>query len=1758
MNRTPDTTDPLDRFFVPVASWFRDVFIEPTVVQSQAWDAISRGDHALVVAPTGSGKTLAAFLWALSRLTSQGLMRGTGQDANRTSGTRVLYISPLKALGVDVERNLQVPLAGIARTAAASDDPTHADIAPVSIGVRSGDTPQAERAKLLRTPPDILITTPESLYLMLTSKACGTLRNVDTVIVDEVHAVAGTKRGTHLALSLERLDQLTEQNVQRIGLSATVNPVDTVASFLGGDRPVTVVNPPTQKLWDVKVRSVVEDFRDPPVLDDALPDDTDGAGGADPIDEALLGPSLIGEGVGGITDVGSGRRVASGVDKESALPQQKSVWPHVQRAIYEQIMDNRSTLVFVNSRRTAERLTGALNEMWAEEHDPDSLAAPTRRDPAQLMAQSGSVAAAPQVIARAHHGSVSKDERADIETALKDGSLRCVVATSSLELGIDMGLVDHVVQVGAPPSVSSAVQRFGRAGHTVGAVSRGTVYPLHRADAEVAAVIVDRMLAGDLEPLQVVTNALDVLAQQTVAMTAQATHRVGQGSGGTGEAAGSGDAADSGDSRNTLHPGMVEVEEWFRTVRWAHPYAALPREAFDGVIELVSGRYPSTDFSDLRPKVIYDPVAGTLEARPGAQRTAVTSGGTIPDRGLFGVFLPADGAESGAGAGGRRVGELDEEMVYESRVGDVFTLGASSWRITEITRDQVIVTPAAGHTGRLPFWVGDAEGRPAELAPVIGAARRGWGKGGEDDVRTASFLDDNTRTNLDTFYAEQREATQVVPDERTILIERFHDEVGDWRVVVHTPWGRSVNAPWALAIGATLSRHSGIDAMAVAGDDGIVLRLPYTEDPPGVELLTGGAGGVQDTGSGGSVDTAPVVNEVTDAVGSSALFAGRFRECAARSLLLPRRNPGKRQPLWQQRQRASQLLDIARPHPEFPVMVETMRECLRDVYDLPALEKVVGAVGSRRMRVAEITTDAPSAFAESLLFSYTGAFLYEGDSAERAAALSVDPALLAAVLGQRGEGLELDPAVVEEIVASLQWLASGRQARSAEQVVDMLRALGPLTPEEVARRIDPSATPATPAASGSSIATAASDGIRGSGPDAILAEVRAVIPRRVCEVKVGGTLRWAVVEDAALLRDGLGIPVPPGVAASQDRVVDAVDQLVLRWARTHGPFEASDIATEFGLGVATADALAKRWVSARRLEAHTSGTIAADTADTADTAGATSGSADYYVDAGVLRRLRAATLAKARGSLEPVSPQTYASFLQEWHALGIGEREDLPAVIEQLAGVALPASAWETVVLPSRIPGYQSTDLDDLMASGEIVVVGAGVGGGAGGATDPRIMLLPADLAPLLVEDLEAEDGAAGNLTAPVALGPVAQVIRDKVSGGGAFLAAEIERTLGEADPSGTAAGTAAGAAGDSTSGAATRPSHDAVDSAIWELFDAGQLMPDSFAPIRARLAGTGFTDRPAGAGRGDGRGTTGAGASGSGASGSAAGNRGVHKAPRRNAGRGSTRRLRMGRTTFAQTVRSEEVRLRRAAMNAHAGVPGRWSLVPTAGGAVTDRAIARGEAWLDRYAVVTRGSIVAEHTEGGFAAAYRMLTAWEDNGTVLRGYIVDGLGGAQFASREVIDRLRDMEEEPAPAESSTPVLLAASDPANPFGAAVPWPDNGAAGTDASTDRASARPTRGAGALVVVQDGRLLAHLTRGGRTVTAFGRPSLGDGPVDVDPGDVQAVVSALSAAIEAKRLSPVTVEKVNGIDVMSLGAATRAWTEAGARLTPKGLIVR
>lgn len=1653
--------DPLDSFYAPVAAWFRDVFAEPTIVQTQAWRAISAGQNALVVAPTGSGKTLAAFLWSLSKL-SGGSFFNDAPTPEKSSPTKVLYISPLKALGVDVSRNLAAPLAGIARVADAMGE----TVAPVRVGVRSGDTPQSERSKLLRNPPEILVTTPESLYLMLTSKAAATLANVDTVIVDEVHAVAGTKRGTHLALSLERLEMLTGQAVQRIGLSATVNPVDKVASFLGGDRPVTVVNPEQPKSWDVQVTSVVEDFQDPPAAEDIALAKYEGASEEepdeepiDPIDEALLGPSLIGEGVGGSTQNGSGARVASGVDKESALPQQKSVWPHVQKAIYQQVMENRSTLVFVNSRRAAERLTGALNEEWAKEYDPDALAALTRRDPAQLMAQSGAVRGiSGEGVARAHHGSVSKEERADIEAALKSGELRCVVATSSLELGIDMGLVDHVVQVGAPPSVAAAVQRCGRAGHTVGATSHATIYPLHKQDAEAAVVVVDRLLKGELEPLHVVHNALDVLAQQTVAASVQAS----------------------------AGKGALDVEEWWRVVRRAHPFSTLPREAFDGVVEMLSGRYPSTDFADLKARVVYDPVAGTLEARPGSQRLAVTSGGTIPDRGMFGVFLAA-----GENDGARRVGELDEEMVYESRVGDVFTLGASSWRILEINRDQVIVAPAAGHTGRLPFWVGDAAGRPVELGMAIGENRRTWGSDTLGDIRSADFVDAHTRANLDAYYQEQKETAGIIPDERTVLIERFRDDIGDWRVVVHTPFGRGVNAPWALALGAELNRRTGIDAMAVAGDDGMVLRLPYSEEPPGMELLLG------EHGFGGSERAEATLSDVMEEVGSSALFAARFRECAARALLLPRRNPGKRQPLWQQRQRAAQLLDVAREHPEFPVMVETMRECVHDVYNLDFLKTLLAGLGQRGVRLAEVTTEGPSAFAESLLFTYTSAFIYEGDSAERAAALAVDPALLAKVLGTREEGMALDPTAVRRVVDAAQWLAEGRKAGSVEQAVDMLRALGPLSTEGVCERLEPWV---------------------GTVEDS-LNQLRELIPTRLMEVNFGGQAKLAAVEDMALLRDGLGVPVPPGVAIATeqlDQVDNAIDQLLLRWMKNRGPTTASEAAAEFGLGRATADALLTKWTQStkgaqqRRLSSghfvfleDATGSVSPSGAE------ADAQSEMQYVDTGMLRRLRSATLAAARGALEPVTQQTYAQFLADWHGLGHMQREELLSVLEQLAGVPIPASAWETLVLPARIPDYQPGDLDELLSTGEVLTTGAG----QAGAKDTWVSFMPTGMVEyLLGGDAGLERGVEKK--EGTTLGMVATQILEHLQRGGAFLAAELQ--------------------------SATGAGHAEVDAALWELFDAGLVTPDSFAALRARLVEAGTTGKQA------------------------------HRAPRRNQGRGSARRVRMGRSGFARAARQ--------ALNAHSSVPGRWSAVPGvspvgatgaagAGGVErpdsAEKALAQSEAWIDRYAVVTRGAIVAEKAAGGFAEAYRTLSAWEDSGEVLRGYIVEGLGGAQFAPRDVISQLRRAQdgrggEAMNNSEASAPQLLSVLDPANPYGSTLPWPRSSTVQPGSSSAESMA-PTRSAGAMIIVAAGRAEAYVSRGGKNVVFFARPDFNDATSEspaIPAAQIDLVVRVLREAVRAGRLSPVTVEKVNGSSVMDIN--TTDWVAAGARLTPKGLSIR
>lgn len=1510
----------LQRFHPQVAAWFTEVFAAPTPVQEQAWRAISDGENSLVVAPTGSGKTLAAFLWSLNSLVERAGQQALPIEGSRVSthgGTRVLYISPLKALGVDVENNLRAPLSGIARVAQRMGR----QMPDISVGVRSGDTPQAERNRQLRKPPDILITTPESLYLMLTSKAAAILKTVDTVIVDEIHALAGTKRGVHLALSLERLERLAGR-FQRIGLSATVRPIETVANFLGPR--TTIINPPAEKRWELSVRVPVDDMSDLPVPEDAST-----------IGEAIIDDRLS-------------------LDDPIAPPPgaSKSIWPHIEQAVYDEVMAHRSTIVFVNSRRTAERLTSQINELWAKEHDPEALSAPTRRPPAQLMKSVDTAGHAATVIARAHHGSVSKEERLQTETMLKEGSLKAVISTSSLELGIDMGAVDLVIQVESPPSVASGLQRVGRAGHSVGAVSEGTFYPKHRSDLVQTAVTVPRMRAGLIEELTPPKNPLDVLAQQTVAAVAFED---------------------------------LDVDEWYETVTRAWPYRDLAREVYNSVIDLVTGVYPSTDFAELRPRAILE--GTTLKARPGAQRVAVTNAGTIPDRGMFGVFLVGSGEE---GSAPRRVGELDEEMVYESRVGDVFTLGASSWRIENITRDQVQVSPAPGHTGRLPFWTGDSLGRPYELGKAVGAFRR------KAESQLDPSLDERARNNLLAYLAEQEEATGILPDDTTLVLERFTDELGDWRVVLHTPFGKGVNAAWALATGWRVAQETGMDAQAVAGDDGIVLRLPQGDKEPDASVFL--------------FDADEIAGIVTEQVGNSALFASRFRECAARALLLPRRNPGKRAPLWQQRQRAEQLLDVARNYPSFPIILETVRECLQDVYDLPALTEVMQHLTTRRVRIAEVTTDQPSPFASSLLFNYTGAFMYEGDTPlaeKRAAALSLDPSLLAKLLGTVELRELLDAEVIADVDRSLRRVG---RAETSEQFADTLRIVGPIPVDEL--------------------------GEYTSVP--LVSLEQSLGPARMMRVRIGGREHVAQVLDAPLLRDALGVPIPPGVPAQVATIPDALAQLVGRWVRTRGPFTLRDLADAFGLAVGAAYSALQPLVDNDKV-------IEGRFRQGVDE--------QEYVAAEVLRTIRTRSLAAARAQSRPVSQSAFGRFLPAWANVApsgvvpaLRGADGVYSVLEQLAGVRLPASAWESHILPSRVGDYTPEMLDELTSGGEIAIVGAG----KAGARDPWIMLLPTDYAAQLMPQVE-----------PPVLSLTQQQVLDTIGRGGGYLFTDL------LEPTTTS---------------------EELREAMWDLVEAGFLSPDSFAPIRARLAG----------------GKT------------------AHRARRRP----SRSRVRSGRTSFANLTPPD--------------MAGRWAATPAPDNDATRRSLAFGEAWLDRYGVVTRGSVVAEDVLGGFALAYKTLSGFEESGKAMRGYLIDGLGASQFSTPATIDRLRGYQDSddvvgwPSGAREPLVHVLAATDPANPYGAALPWPEQG--------------PTRSAGAMVVLIDGLLAAHITRGGKTMTTF-FDHFPDGIEDPMP----LVVQALTDAVNRGRMSPLSVEKLNGGGAFVLREFGATVTHKGARIGGK-----
>ncbi len=1414
---------PMSRFSAPSRDWFVNTFGVPTPVQEGAWRAIADRGHVLVVAPTGSGKTLAAFLHALDSLLRPG---------DRPRGTRVLYVSPLKALGVDVERNLRVPLAGIREEA----ERQGSCVSEVTVGVRSGDTPARDRDRMRRRPPDVLITTPESLYLMLTSSARETLRDVETVIIDEIHAVAGSKRGTHLALSLERLDLLTGRDVQRVALSATVQPVEKVAAFLGGDRDVVVVAPRTGKSWDLQVTT-------PPLNDP---------------------------------------------------------WPQVEKEILDAILRTRSTLVFANSRRAAEKLTARLNELWLDTGSGEDLA-------------------------RAHHGSVSKHVRAEIEDALKAGRLRAVVATSSLELGIDMGAIDQVIQISAPLSTSSALQRFGRAGHQVGATSQGRLHTLHRGELAAAVVTISDMLAGRIEELRIPVLALDVLAQQTVAATAAA-----------------GDAG-------------LGIETWLAAVRRSHPYSGLRDDAFDAVLQLLLGTYPSADFSELRARL--ERRDDRLFALPGAGRLAVTSGGTIPDRGLYGVFL-ADGDGPG-----RRVGELDEEMVHETRVGETFTLGTSSWTVVGITRDQVLVTPAPGRLGKLPFWIGEDLSRPAELGCRIGELLRRVAE--DPDGLELPWVDENTLRELVTLVAEQREATGVVPDERTVVVERFRDELGDWRIVVHSPLGRAVLAPWSVAVAALVEQRSGVDSQPVATDDGFILRLPDGELPTLVANLA-------------RIAPKDVERLVADQVGGTSLFAARFRECASRALLLPRRH-GRRMPLWQQRHRAAQLLQVARQHPNFPITVEAVRECLNDRWDLPELTGLLSRIRSGTVRLVEVVTPSPSPFAASMLYGYAGRFMYEGDlpiAERRAQSLALDPALLASVLGTLDLRELLDPVIVERFRAELQHTADGYRARNVAELVDLPRRLGPLSPTELELRSE-FPLPDPP-------------------------------PAGLVPVVIADEERLAAEPDLALLRDALGVAVPGEVSTeASDR--DPLTQLIARFARTHTPFTAEALATSFGLG---------RSVTSRILESEAdAGHLVRGRFTEAETE-------TEYCDPGVLDRLRGRCLAAARVAVEPVPAKAYARFLLDRH--GITEPrpsspDEVLLALQQLAGAMLPASVWESHILPARVAGYQPSHLDQLLAEGEVLIRLRGAG------ADPLLTLVATDDLDLLPPPSEAADEENVAFAAGIGDGLVAP--------GNAEL--------------------------------------------LWRAAAAGLVAPASMAPIRALLAGASPRHSPR-----------------------------------------SSSRFRARRPRPAHPISP-----------ASRALPGRWYAVTDGSTTPTEARLAQATGWLERYGIVTRG--IVEGTPGGFAAAYGLLRELEDSGLVRRGVLVDGLGAAQFAAPETIDALRSFREP----DASAARVLAAVDPANPFGRVLPWPAHD-----------TARPSRLAGAVVVIADGTCLAYLGRAGRSLTLF--------PSASPAAEAARVIRVLGEAVSQGRMARFRIEEIDGARATAHPLASEL-RKAGAGLHPQGLVV-
>jgi ATP-dependent Lhr-like helicase len=1194
----------LDSFSPATRTWFEASFAVPTRAQAEGWPAIAKGDHTLVHAPTGSGKTLAAFLWTLDRL----LTEPAPEKAERC---RVLYISPLKALAHDVDRNLRAPLAGIRHAAERlGGEP----LPRLTTFLRTGDTPPEERRRMERNPPDILITTPESLYLMLTSAVRSVLRSVRWVIIDEVHAVAGSKRGAHLALSMERLEELTDQSPQRIGLSATQRPLEAIAAFLGGGtvaddewtaRPVTVIDVPQDRDLDVEIMVPVEDMNEPGEPDPLDPDNT---------------PT-------------------------------RSIWPAVYPELLDQINAHKSTIVFANSRRLAERVCSEINNLAGSE------------------------------IARAHHGSVAREQRLEIEEELKRGGLKAVVATSSLELGIDMGSVDLVLQIEAPHSVVSGLQRVGRSGHQVGGISRAKIFPKYRGDLLVATVVAAQMIEGRVESTRIPANPIDVLSQQLVAHTVA---------------------------------GDTTADRLYEMTRRATPYASLSRAVFDETLDMLSGRYPSDLFAELRPRLTWDRATGEISARPGARQLAVTNPGTIPDRGLYRVTLPD----------GSRVGELDEEMVYESREGDTFLLGSSAWRINQITHDKVEVVPAPGVPAKMPFWHGDMLGRPLETGKAVGRFIRETAGLDSDDaisrLQDEFGLNGHAAGNLVAYLDEEREATGVLPTDQALVVERFQDEIGDWRVVMLSPLGARIHAPWAMALRHRFRSRYGTDVDVIWSDDGIAFRFPDSDDPPTADDLM--------------IDPEEIEDLLLDHLTDTALFAARFREAAGRALLLPRRRPGERTPLWLQRRRSADLLSVAKQFGSFPILLEVFREILQDDFDLPALVEVLEAIRSRKIKVVPVDTHSPSPFASSLLFSFIAAYMYEADAPlaeRRAAALTLDRDLLRELLGE-GELRELiDPEVVAAVELELQHLTENRHLRHADGVHDLLRDLGPLTTEDIE--------------------------VRSSGFEVATALEELVNSNRVVPVTLQGGPRWAAVEDVARLRDGLGVQPPAGVPHTfLEPVEDPLGDVVGRYARTHGPFVAAEAAGALGLPIGVVETALERLEHSGRL---------------VHGAFRPGGEGREWVDDGVLKRLKRRSLAVLRSEIEPVEARALAEFEVAWQGVSATPprgRNALADALRQLTGTAIPASTLERDIIASRVADA-GTAIDELMLAGDLLWVGHG----ALGQRDGRVALYPRESFAKLWHgpDLENDPDKTG------------EAIMEALESGGASFFGDIYQAAGGGDP---------------------------------------------------------------------------------------------------------------------------------------------------------------------------------------------------------------------------------------------------------------------------------------------------------------------------------------------------------------------------------------